>query len=266
MRDLLKTDLKRIYKDTLFLVLLILAGVFAFIGPVLMQSIFSFLEIGDLVGNLIFAKSTFFDAFSVSSNVGLITPILLTIAICKDVSHGTIRNKIIAGHSRTSIYLSRFITICVYLVGIMLVHALLTLGVALMFFDYQPKPFEWIDFWYALLSIGFNVLVYVLISALLSFLTVSMKNAGLSIVLYISALFLFIIVGTVTNFAVLLSVEEPSKFLVFIDTANVFSSSIIGTGNTYTWFEVLSLIIPNLLLAGGFFSLGLLIFNKKDLK
>lgn len=266
MRDLLKIDLKRVCKDTLFLVLLILAGVFAFVGPILMKAAFSFINIEEIAGNFVFAKSMFFDSFSVSSNMGIITPILLTVVICKDVSHGTIRNKIISGHSRTSIYLSRFITLCVYMVGIMLVHALLTLGFSLMFFNYQPKPFEWVDFWYILVSVGFNVLVYLLISALLAFLTVSMKTAGLSIVLYISALFLFIIVGVVTNLSVSLSFEEPSKFLLFLDNANAFSSSIIGAGSSYTTFELLSLTLPNLFFAGAFFSLGLLIFNKRDLK
>ncbi len=266
MRDLLKTDLKRVYKDVLFIVLLILAVVFAIIGPVLSNAMLSFIQMDEFADNFIFAKSMYFESFSVSSNMGIIIPILLTIAICKDVSHGTIRNKIISGHSRTSIYLSRFITLCVYSVGIILFYALLSLGVSLMFFNYQPEPFKWIDFWYLLLSTGIYALIYVLISSMIAFFTVSMKNAGLAIVLYISAFFLFVIIGAVTDLAVSLSFEEPSQVLVFFNNANVFNASIIGQGNSYTVFELLSLLIPNILLAGGFFSLGLLIFNKKDLK
>lgn len=266
MRELLKVDLKRVFKDTLFLVLMILTVVFAIIGPVLTRALFSLIDMGESIRDLISAKSLFFKAFSVGSNMGLITPILLTIAICKDVSHGTIRNKIISGHSRTSVYLSRFITISVYMIGIMLFGAFLTLGVSLIFFNYQPEPFEMVDFWYILVSVGFYIIAYLLISSILAFLTVSMKGAGLSIVLYIAFVFFFIIVGTITNVVVALQFDNPNAFLIFLDNANVFSSSIIGEGNSYTVSELLSLIIPNLLLAGGLFSLGLLIFNKKDLK
>lgn len=266
MRELLKTDFKRIFKDTLFLVLMILAVVFAIISPVLSHTVVSFMQMDEFAENFIFAKTTYFDAFSTSSSMGLITPILLTVAICKDNSHGTIRNKIICGHSRTKVYLSRFITLCVYSVGIMLFYALLSLGVSLMFFNYQPEPFKWVDFWFLLLSTGLDMLVYILVASMIAFFTVSMKNAGLAIVLYIAALFVFIIVGTVTNLAVGLSFDEPSAVLVFIDNANVFSSSIIGVGESYTVGEFLSLLIPNSLLAGGFFWLGLIIFKKKDLK
>ena len=48
MRDLLKMDLKRVCKDTLFLVLLILAGVFALVGPILMKAVFSFINIDEI--------------------------------------------------------------------------------------------------------------------------------------------------------------------------------------------------------------------------
>ena len=51
MRDLLKIDLKRVCKDTLFLVLLILAGVFALVGPILMKAAFSFINIEDMFMN-----------------------------------------------------------------------------------------------------------------------------------------------------------------------------------------------------------------------
>ena len=50
MFNLLKMDLKRLFKDKLFLVLCILAGVFALITPLLYKGLFALMEGEDLLG------------------------------------------------------------------------------------------------------------------------------------------------------------------------------------------------------------------------
>ena len=115
MLELLKVDFKRVLRDKLFLVVCILSGVFALTTPLLYLLIFKLAGAGDLeelalLGVSVNGKSQFFDFFSLANNLGLIAPVLLAVALCKDFSHGTIRNKIICGKSRTKIYFSLFCT------------------------------------------------------------------------------------------------------------------------------------------------------------
>ena len=61
-----------------------------------------------------------------------------------------------------------------------------------------------------MLSLAFEILVYALISAIISFFCVAMKNAGLAVVMYVAVSFFFAIVGSVTLVAGMF-VEEGSN-------------------------------------------------------
>lgn len=267
MFNLLKTDLRRVLKDKLFLVLCIIAGVFAFITPLLYRGLFSLIDGEDMLG-MFSAKDLFFRSFVPGDNLGLIAPVLIAIALCKDYSHGTVRNKIISGYSRTTIFLSNFLTCVILLCAIMLVSGLLTLGFSLCFFNYQDQAFTWKDLGYLLLSIGFEMLVYCFVAAFTAFLCVFMKNVGLVIVGYVGVAFLFTIIGAVT----MIAIEFPdamSKFgyelLCFINNANLFSSTVIGSGS-YGWREWIYILTPTLGGTALFVWLGIVVFKKKDLK
>lgn len=274
MKNLLRADFKRVFKDKLLLVLGILAVVFALITPLLYVVIFSVMtpEEAEMMGALISAKAQFFASFSLGNNLGLIAPVLLAIALCKDFSFGTIRNKVIAGKSRSSIFLSLFVTCSVVLIGVMLLHAFVTLGFSLIFFDYQPTAFSLADFWYFLASLGFEILVLLWVSALLSYLCATMKNVGLVIVVYIAVAFILVIAASIVQVTipVLESVggnESVLNLLRFVDRVNVGNASMyIGVGTSYTVEDVLYLTVPALVGIMAFVGLGLLRFNKKDLK
>ena len=274
MRELLKTDLKRIWKDKLFLVICIIAGAFAVFSPLLFKGILALasteelMEVEELLGLQINAKMLFFNSFSLGNNFALVLPILLTIALCKDFSQGTVRNKIICGKSRTEIYFSLFITCAIYMCAVILTQAVLTLLVSLILFEYQPTEFTSKDFWYLLASIGLEIIVYLFVSALLVFLIALMKNAGLAIVTYFVVNFVCLIVGSVTQ--LVLPYTDPSSaiysVLEFFNTANVFSSMLIGGGSSYAAKELIYLLVPNLLLTEILLIFGMFIFRKKDLK
>ena len=274
MGGLLKADFRRIFKDKLLLVLGILAVAFALITPLLYVAIANGMgDVGeDIISGFITGKAQFFGSFSMGNNLGLIAPVLLAIALCKDFSFGTVRNKIIAGKSRSAIYLSQSITCAVVLIAIMLLHAFLTLGVSLLFFDYQPTQFTASDFWYFLVSLAFEILVLLFVSAMLSWLCASMKNVGLVIVLYIAVSFFLVMAGSIIQVA--LSVLETTggkesliRLLRFIQRINVgFAVNYIGMGSAYTLEDVLYLTIPAAVGTLGFTGLGLLTFNRKDLK
>ena len=66
MRELLKTDLKRILKDKLFLVACILGVIFAVSSPLLSEALIVGLNIEEELGaSFASAKSMFFSSFSI---------------------------------------------------------------------------------------------------------------------------------------------------------------------------------------------------------
>lgn len=274
MRELLRADLKRVLKDKLLMVMGILAVVFALITPLMYAALFSGGGLLDdpMFASLVSAKGQFFGSFSMTNNLGLIAPILLAIVLCKDFSFGTVRNKIIAGKRRSSIFLSLFAVCSLVLVSVMLLSAFISLGISLIFFDYQSAPFTFTDFGYFLASLGFEVLVLLFMSALLSWLCACMKNAGSAIVVYVAITFVLVLAGSIMQ-AVVAVVElagnnpDLADTLMIIDRLNVGRAvAYIGAGTSYTWKDVLYLTLPPLTGILGFTGLGLIGFCKKDLK
>ena len=276
MTKLLKVDFARILKDKLFLVACIVGGVFAFITPLMYQIIFSSLggaeteEMLMAMGLSITAKSQFFDAFSLGNNFGLVLPVLISIIICKDFSQGTVRNKIIAGNTRTSIFISMLITCFCTVFGIILVHALLTMLVSLIFFQFQSDPFTAADFGNFMLSVVFEVILYIFVSALVCFLCAFTKNMGLAIVSYVAVIMIMSIVTSILQIAAMVFTEDSDiakNIIDFLQNINVFNfSMVIGKVDKYSTEQILCCILSPLFGAAALSFFGALKFNKKDLK
>ncbi len=277
MTRLIKSDFKKFFQDKLFIVVCILAVVFAVTTPLLYALIFGFAEDTDpftqeMLSGYVTAKGQFFGGFSFGNNLGLIAPLLIGIVFFKDFNYGTIRNKIISGHSRKSIFLSIFIVCTTVLFGIVLAHSLLTLGVSLPFFDYQTTPFAMQDFLYLLESLLFELLVYIFIGAFISWLCVTMKNLGLVIVLYIAVVLCFsMIAGILQGVAMVLSAEPGMVKVVdvidFLQRINIFNSSAtIGMGTEYTTKDVLYYVLTPVLCSAALLGHGMWKFERKDLK
>ena len=274
MRELIQADLKRVIKDKLLLVLAILAVVFALITPLTFALVFSVIDVSEepMLSALVSAKGMFFQSFSMTNNMGFIAPILLAIILYKDFSYGTVRNKIISGKSRSQIFLSTFIVCSLVLVCLIMLSAFITLGVSLIFFDYQEGAFAAADLGYFFASLGFELLVLLFMSALLSLLCTCSKNLGIAIVLYLAFTFALTLVGSFTQVIgavaqTFVESELLAKVINVIDRLNVgMSTSYIGTGGSYSLSDVLYLTLPALSGIAAFLGLGLVSFNKKDLK
>ncbi len=273
MTRLLKSDLLRVFKDKLFMISCIIAGAFAIISPLLYKGIFAFMgadeELLTMMGAMPTAKSMLFQAFLPGGDLGLILPVLIIIALSKDFSYGTIRNKIIAGHSRVSIFLSLLITSIVVMCSIMLSYALLTFGISLILFEYSYVAFSASELGYLLISILFELLVYVTLCTIMCFFCVFMKNTGTSVVMYLATNFLVTIIGSIIMVA--FAFADPEKkgvytILEILNNTNIFTSTLIGSGASYSFKDVAYILAPNLLFSALFILLGIVIFRKKDLK
>lgn len=270
MRSLIKTDLRRIFKDKLFLVVCILGTALAAFTPLLYKGLSLIIGMEDeLLGLFTDAKTMFFSAFATGSNFGFILPILLALVLCKDFGYGTVRNKIICGKSREKIFLSMFFSGTIVMCGMILAHALLTLAIALCFFPYQAEAFTADSFWYMMLSLLFSLLIYVFISAFVCFLCVSMKNAELAVIIYVAAnLFSNIVGGIVSAAAVIgpMFTKFPTKLFEILQKINLFNATYIGKGMTYSLTEVLCIGLASLVGIGLSLFLGVTVFRKKDIK
>ena len=270
MTNLLAVDFKRVLKDKLFFVVCILAAVFAVITPLLYALLLGGME--EMLGTMglsMSAKSQFFDSFSLGNNLGLIAPVLLAIILCKDFGQGTVRNKLIGGNTRNSIVLSMFTVAFVVLFGVMLLHALLTFGLALIFFPYSDgAAFSLSELGYFLASLGLEFVLYLVLAALVVWLCVVMKNVGLVIVAYIAIVMGMTIVTSLLQLGGMVLEEATVKTLIeAVQSINVFNFAlVIGKGSTYALKDLLCCILTPLVGAGALMGWSLLKFRRKDLK
>jgi ABC-type transport system involved in multi-copper enzyme maturation permease subunit len=267
MLDLFRADLKRVVRDRLFLIVCIVAAVLAATTPLLYWGLGLFEGALEEMGMFLklSGRGMFFDALLPGGNVGLILPVFLVILLCKDFTWGTVRNKIVCGKTRGQIFLSLFLTSATVTVSVMLAQAVLSSVIGSIIFGFQSTPFTAADVGYLALSVLFEILLYVMISALVSFFTVVSPNMGVGIVLYVAVNLVFTIIGSITSVAYAFT-KEPHILVQILNDANLFTSRVIGGGTSYSWKEVLYVLVPALLGGVGFGAWGYFAFRKKDLK
>lgn len=272
MRNLLKTDLKRIIKDKLFLISCIIAGAYSVLSPVLYKVMFAMIGADDkmleAMGAAPSAKSMLFQALVPGGDLGLIIPILIIIALCKDFSYGTIRNKIIAGHSRAKIFISMFITSVIIMFSIMLAQALLSFFVSLALFSYSAQGFEASEILYLIVSIVLELIVYITVCSIICFFCVFMKNPGTSVVMFFAVNFTVTMVGSIIMIASTMATpgSTAASVLDVLYKSNIFINPVIGAVDSYTFKDLLLVLVPNLIFAPLITFFGYKVFNKKDLK
>lgn len=276
MAKLLKVDLKRIFKDKLLLVVAIIGVVLALTTPLIYKFIYLFLGVDDtgLLGSLLSIKTMFYSSFSLSNNIGFIIPVFLLIIMSKDFSYGTIRNKIISGSSRTNVFLSMFISCSIVIVLAMLAYAALNGLLTVALFSNEMASITKEGVLYFVLSILFEILIYIFIAALLSFINVFAKNAGLKIILYVASAFGLIMIYSIVQVSMSVLIINGTENQLLIDLLeallklNVFYSNagIIGAVDKYIAEDIIYILVSTILGTGLFVFLGIVSMNKKDIK
>ena len=276
MAKLLKVDLKRIFKDKLLLVVAIIGVVLALTTPLIYKFIYLFLGADDtgLLGSLLSIKTMFYSSFSLSNNIGFIIPVFLLIIMSKDFSYGTIRNKIISGSSRTNVFLSMFISCSIVIVLAMLAYAALNGLLTVALFSNEMASITKEGVLYFVLSISFEILIYIFIAALLSFINVFAKNAGLKIILYVALAFGLIMIYSIVQVSMSVLIINGTENQLLIDLLeallklNVFYSNagIIGAVDKYIAEDIIYILVSTILGTGLFVFLGIVSMNKKDIK
>jgi len=296
MSNLLKHDMLRMLKSKQFLIAVIIAASFAVILPLITLGLNTFMEsvlgedleeAGSLfpktyAKDFMFINSGFMTVTGMSSMVNIsfiLNVILFSVVITKDFSYGTIRNKIITGNSRINVYFSLFITMYVFMFGTSLATSLLGFGVSCLMFDIGIVGSASEIVGTLVLSFIFYALIYFFFVSFICFFAIGMGKIALGIVFtFVLGFFGFLIpvIGQlVSNFAT--SAAEAGSFdvnlaeminnvMIALTVNDIHYMPILLSPNGYKYYEIIAMITTPLLFGMAYTGLGLVLFNKRNLK
>lgn len=272
MSKLLQADLYRILKSKLFLAVAIIAVAFPILTVLVYLGIDKILAAsadyldgidgsGIISGGGLGLTGQYLisEAFTLSSNMGLILPIFITIFIAMDISNGTLRNKIIAGKTRTAIYFSHLFSSAIVSCTLILINVLLFMGLACLVFGYGA-PFngaEAVRIVYFLIT---GVFTFFFSASISTAITLSIKSSAPSVIISVLAGMCLSIISSLVH-----SVDAglTNKWFCLIPTytnSMFLASGTFGAGSF--WLGILSYVI-----FGAAFTLaGLYFFRTKDIK
>ena len=223
-------------------------------------------------------ESMFLSSASPSSNFGLTVPINLVVFTVSEFTYGTIRNKVIAGHSKYKVYVGLFLTGLIFTFILMSVYLAFCIGLGSAIGGFDAVSIGGAKFILSYLAYIFAS--YTFITALSIFFATLFRSIGGSIsvvvvILVFLGLMPLIIAGI--NGKDFLSENvtmwvEPLYMLGLYTNASSILSILKGVGlNTSTLFNqsanlIAAGIIAPLYWAGIFFGAGALIFTHRDLK
>ncbi|HOQ70891.1 MAG TPA: hypothetical protein PLU08_04030 [Bacilli bacterium] len=141
MKKLLIADLRRIFKGKGIYVLMILGFIFPAISALIVQLsglANDVAELGDLAAEVFNPVALYAGSFNPTQNIGLILLIVVGVLISGEFTNNTIRNKIVAGHSKTSLFLSSLVTVLTYVFVVVLVNSSFTYLFNSISFGLQP--------------------------------------------------------------------------------------------------------------------------------
>ena len=305
MARLMRAFFYKLSKDITFRITLIIGAGIAFF----MTGLYLILQnaLGDeLEGvKMLSGQTMLISSFSPVQNFGLAIPINLISFIYLEFSQGTIRNKIIAGHSKAKIYTSLYLSGLVFAFALLLVYIGLCTGLGTIFGGFDPNGYAM-----AGTSIGgkisgeflikFSVLAifsYVSIVSFTIFVVTTFRNMGPSIPVVILALFACYFLAMILSVAVstvemtmasemqiamqegreIDLTEMEGALKTFKDINNVlkvvdplYGISVIESNEagvaTVDNLSFFGGIGSNLVFAGLFFGFGCLEFSKRDVK
>ncbi len=261
MRNLLAADFFRQRKDILLKVAIILIAVFACIGCGLYYVVSLMLDETELAAEpFLNARYLYGSAFGISSDVGMIIPIFTGAIICKDFSMGTVRNKIIRGYARDSIFFSHLFSGMVFGCILFALYAAALLGLGTLVLGYGAEiDSEEIKF--LVISFLAGMLSFAAMCAFESMIAVSTGSLGLTIVFYIAlAIGLQMIQGIVSMITWLPEiVYEIMNYL----PGNLMYSVMEGSKE---WDVYAKSMLVSAVLLVAFALIGRVVFRKKDLK
>lgn len=271
MRNLLGSDLTRFRKDKLFIWILLLAVIFAILIPLTQWLPLRNMDAAEMSAAGFGLKNIFFYVIDINGYLCSIVPILIAVILFKDFSQGTIRNKLIAGTSRTSVFFSTYLTALIWLVCITMLHVFIALGLGLLLAPAQKFTFVWKDFGYLLGSVGLALNLYLFVAALIAYICVSSKNICSVVLKYLGLPVLFTLVLGLIVLAIT-SLNTSNNSILnnigdFLENINIYQySAVIGKTCSYETKELIYMIATPPALSALLMLLGWNKLRRKNIK
>jgi hypothetical protein len=242
MLNLLKTEFKTLFKWKATWYLLFFSLIFGAISPVF--------------NSVIYEDPTLSGCFEFIYVYIMITSIISGLFIYRDYSQNTIRNKIVVGHSRISVYLSKVIVTCVLFICVVSILTLSNVLIGLCVGD-----LDYIDWGVYLQNCGMVLCTAVTISSFVGILAINIQSplGAMLPMMFLMALVFFSLIYTE-----MLMINEQTEILNVFQTLPVTSTMMLS--ETVEPYDITGTVVYTLALSFLMNAIGVLIFRKIDLK
>lgn len=268
MFNIIRASLFKLFKDWTFRITMIVGlGLAALLIGI--QA-----GIGQLNG-----QSMFLSSVSPSQNFGLTVPINLVVFTVSEFTFGTIRNKIIAGHSKYKVYTGLFLTGLVFTFSLMSVYFGVIVGLSSIIGGFNASVIGGGRFIGAYL--GYFFASYIFVTSLSIFFGALMRNIGGSISISVITLVLLGMIPLIITLATAKSDFTPENIQMWINplymigfysnSASIFNFlSNAGADVSSLYYQTAPMIVAGLLTpiywSAIFFFTGAAIFTHRDIK
>ena len=212
-----------------------------------------------MMGGLFTSKYLMASVFSLTNNFGIVVPIFACVFVSSDLRNGTLRNKVIAGNKRISIFMSHYISAVIYSVFIMVIYSLVNSLLSIALFEYGTEfTGEEVKSLIYIFVLGF--LTFIFICSVIAFFGLIIPSTPVAIILTVAFSFILSFLSSIISFIN----YENYKYLVYFIPLFVNGASIQLLTVTDAMFieGVVSVVFFSIV----HIVLGIVIFNKKDLK
>lgn len=281
MLNLFKAFLFRLTRDLTFRITVIVGVGLAFFMT------FLYLILGKVAGesmNLLTGENMLIQSLSPGQNFGLAIPVNLISFTIVEFTHGTIRNKIVAGNSKGKIYASLFLSGLVFSILLISAYALLCLALGSIFGGFHPDNGRGgtlgaasFDAIYLGRMVVVGLISYVSIASFAILFATLFRNIGGTIPIVIIAILGCYLIAMLPSLVG--SLSENNDLSAFLDVLRIVNPLYAvssqemeidqATGSArmvISDFTFVAAILNNLIYAAIFFVIGLFIFRKRDVK
>ena len=279
MKELFLSYLFKLRHDLTFKITLIIGGGMAVLMTLIYLGLGALLETTMISGEMMLVS-----ALSPTQNFGLAVPINLITFTVLEFNQGSIRNKIIAGHSKARIYTSLFLNGLIFTIALVGIYVLLSFGLGSIFGGFHPNGDQeatslltggaFADHYLSKMIVS-ALFCYISIVSFTVFFSTLFRNIGPAIPVVIVTLIFLYLAGSLVS--VLGDDAQTVKDVVRIidplyaigaseyEEITVQGYTTLGPKTMFTSTFVAG-IISNVVYAALFYGFGLLIFSKSDVK
>lgn len=285
MLRLFKAFLFRLRRDLTFRITLFIGIGMAVLMTLLYLGLQLLLSADGMQVKLLTGSSMLISSLSPAQNFGIAVPINLISFTIVEFTHGTIRNKVIAGNSKGKIYASLFLSGLVFSIALMTVYASLCTLLGTIFGGFDPDDGVGVtvsmsmgshysgQFIFRMILVA--VVCYVSISSFAVFIATLIRQIGGAIPIVLIGVLAVYLLGTIVStmaaydnsLDVLVQIVRWADPLYALSEQETIMDEATGKAMTYMRDDTfIAALVNNAAYACAFFAAGFFIFRKRDIK